>query len=181
MPKDVSALVTITEKAKAKDDAGERLRIEADAWVAKQLEKFESELDQAVIAALDEDHSVAAVARAYTISGKTPNRNAIYTIKAKYANLSTRNNTLYGDYPFEWKERRVNTAQGERILYDVHADLSEFGPDAWTGEYTWRFDEPTGTLEPMLTDIEPYPIGTKYYKQVLDRWLSITPYPGVLA
>lgn len=168
--RDMTSLNRVALAARELDEKRARLIAESEVWLAKQLQKDITELEQAVMAALDE-HKLAAVARAFTVSGKTPNRNAIYAIRAKYNNVAQSM-----ELPFEWVERTVETAAGTRTVFDVHADMFAYGPRAWSGEYTWRYDN--GRLEPVITEIDPYPIEDPFYKKALDRWLTVSPYPG---
>lgn len=175
MARDISALTTVAQRAHDVANARDRLELEAAAWVDKKVLTFEGALEEAVVSAVEDGHSVTAVARAYTISGKTPNRNKIYDILKKYADDDA---PWSGDYPFEWTAREVKRASGSVTVYDVHGDLSDFGPLEVSGYFMWRYDRATGELDEVLDGVEdPYPIGTKYYKQVLDRWLVANPYP----
>lgn len=161
----------------AKSAATLRARLEADAsdWIQAQMQQHEAALDEAVMGALSDGHSVTDVARAYTISGKTPNRNRIYEIKARNNNNVS---AWSGKYPFRWVELIVETATGERTVYDVVATADNFGPEKVNGIFRWRYD--SGALEPVLDadpNVEPFPVST-FYAQLLDRWLKMNPYPG---
>lgn len=170
--KDRTALDAVAVNAQTFLDATDRIEQEAVAWIAERMEPYRMALEEAVFQARDEGHSVVDIARAYTMSGKTPNRNAIYAI------LSSRDTTRGASLPFEWVPRTVKTAKGTRTVFDVQADLEEFGPDNVSGEYTWRYDTSNYELDPVLTAQNPYPYDTNFYKSVLDRWLTNNPYPG---
>jgi hypothetical protein len=150
-----------------------RLNIEAEAWIEQQMEARQKNLERLILDALEE-HKLVEVAEAYTISGKTPNRNAIHRIKNKYAGVAP---VLDADieYPFEWWPRIVQTARGSTTVNDVVGTLDGFGPDGVSGTFRWTY---TGAaLEPVLTEDDPYP-NTKYYQAVLQNWLESHPYPG---
>jgi len=173
---DNAALVAVTVAAKEVEDARAIFQAEAEAWVEDRLYPAVIVLEQAVIDALDEGHSVVAVATAYTISGRTPNRNAIYNIRKSFKENPNRDGG--GDFPFEWVERVVKTRMGERTVYDIHANVQSFGPDEITGEFTWRYDVITQVPEPVISREDPYPHDVRYYRQALSRWLTVNPYPG---
>lgn len=174
MSKDREALDNVAVNAQALQQMKETFEFEAAAWVAQRLEPYRTALDQSVMRALLDDHSVTDVARAYTVSGKTANRNAIYAIIAAYSGNDSDTNEM----PFEWQPRIVKTAKGKRTVYDLTGNLQDFGPENITGEFVWRYDTATGALDPVLTDQNPYPVETKYYKGALARWVENNPYPG---
>ena len=173
MTKDLSTLNAVAAQAVRKANAKSQLMIEAAAWVERKLGEYDADLEQAVLAALEDGHTVTNGAAAYTTSGKTPNRNAIYAIKAKYADQAE---MWVGEYPFEWVPREVKSATGLRTVYDVFTSVEDFGPEKISGEYTWRYDN--GDLEAVLGfgPDEAWPT-SKYYQQVLERWLMNHPYP----
>lgn len=176
MNKNMSLLKEVTLGAKGLVEKREQLAVEAQAWVNKQMVKAEREFDQTVVTALEDGHSVMSIARALTISGKTPNRNRVYEIRGKYTEGSA---PWVGDYPFEWVPRTVKTAKGTQEVFDVRAVLSDFGPNGITGTFTWRYDVASGETEQVVDPVDdPYPEDIKYYRQMLSRWLSINPYPG---
>lgn len=162
-------LVAVAEKAEKYRQAKRRMEAEALAKVALELAVMEKDLNSTVLDAL-ELHSVTDVATAYTVPGNTPNRNKIYEIRrASDQALAT------VGYPFEWAARTIATVNGPRVVYDVHATMKDFGPDHVTGIYTWSWDN--GLSPELDLDYEPYPT-TKYYKRMLEQWLSLHPYPG---
>lgn len=175
MTTDKTALMAVSKARRASIDKRAQLRIEAAAWVESRMKETNAALDQAVMSALDEGHSVTSVAQAYTVSGKGPDRAAIYAIKAKYSNPQA---LWAGEYPFEWVGREIETAAGTRVVFDVKAVLNEFGPESVTGEFRWVYDSITHSLDAVITDEEPYPGTVKYYAQILERWLITHPYPG---
>jgi hypothetical protein len=170
--RDRTALDAVAVNAQSLAEATERREQEAAEWLASRLDPYRMALEEAVFQARDEGHSVIDIARAFTTSGRTPNRNAIYAI------LSSRDTTRGTPLPFEWVPRTVKTVKGKRTVFDVQADLEEFGPDNVSGEYTWRYDTSNSELDPVLTAQNPYPYDTSFYKSVLDRWLTNNPYPG---
>lgn len=176
MTKDVATLNAVALARRDQRDSKAQLLIEAANWVEQRMAEKEVAVEKAVLAALEDGHKVTAVAQAYTLSGKTPDRNAIYTIRKKHANIER--DIWTGEYPFEWVARDVQTAKGVRVVYDIHTSMAGFGPEEVTGDFTWRYDTATDEVEEILDfDGEPYPT-TKYYKQVFDRWLRTNPYPG---
>jgi hypothetical protein len=170
--KDRSALDAVAVNADSYARKADDLNREVEAWVAERIEPYVMALEQSVLQARSEGHSVSDIARAYTTSGKTPNRNAIYAI------LSSRVTQGGDSIPFEWVPRTVKTARGKRTVFDVRAELDGFGPEAVSGEYTWRYDTATHELDPVLTAQNPYPYELSFYKSVLSRWLTNNPYPG---
>ena len=160
----------------SQENAGKkkRLEISAAAWVEQHMIDSTNELESAVVSALEDGWGVTDVARAYTLSGKTPNRNAIHEIKNRNASIME---TWAEEYPFEWVGRDVTTARGKRTVYDVVLNAKNFGPEKLTDTYTWRFDRTEGTTEPVVTESDPYP-SSKFYRQALTRWLTTHPYPG---
>ena len=174
MPKSENKLNAISQRVRSVQESRVRLEEEAAAWVSRQLADEERALEDAVMAALDDQHSIADVARAYTISGKTPNRNKIYEIKRKRGDRIT---DWVGEYPFVWSPRIVKTRDGQRTVYDIIANTNAFGPDEITGVFEWRYDSDINSVEPKLfIDREPYPT-TDYYRTVLTKWLLDHPYP----
>lgn len=174
MPKAETKLHAVAARVQSAEEAHARLKAEADAWVKSQMKAEDKAVEDAVMDALDDGHSIAAVARAYTISGLTPNRNKIYEIKKRRAERIT---DWVGEYPFRWSPRIVKTRDGERTVYDIVSETSEFGPEDITGEFTWRYDRETNTPEPILyVDRDPYPTSV-YYNTVLTKWLADHPYP----
>lgn len=173
--KDADTLSAVAVQAQSAKTLRTRLEEDAAAWIQTQMEQHEAALEEAVMNALSNGHSVSDVARAYTVSGKTPNRNRIYEIKARNnSNVSA----WSGKYPFTWVERIVETAAGERTVYDLVAKTQNFGPDKISGDFRWRYD--SGVIEPVLNpdpDVDPFPV-TNFYSQLLDRWLKMNPYPG---
>lgn len=172
---DMTKLHAVAAATAERNEHRAQARIAAEAWYNKQMEPFEAALDEAVWAALDADHTAMDVARAYTLSGATPDRNAIHAIKSRRMTVV---DEWADDVPFKWKKRTVTTKAGKRVAYDVFAEMDAYGPDEVTGTYTWRFDLTTGELDEVLTDLDPYPSTDKFYKQVLDRWVVTHPYPG---
>lgn len=170
---DISKLQAVSTAVMRAEEALSNFRLEADARVDEQMKSYVKDIESAVLRALDDEFSVTDVARAYTISGKTPNRNVIHAIKRRY---ESEEDTLTV-YPFEWVARTTTTARGDKTVYDIHAVLEEFGPDDVTGEYTWRYDRATGEPEQVLTEHDPYP-ASKYYTQALTRWIMVNAYPG---
>lgn len=170
--KDTSALDAVAKSASTYLKMEAQLQAQAAAWVAVELAEYTEALEESVYEARDDGHSIVDIARAYTLSGKTPNRNAIYAI------LSSRTTPRDDDLPFEWVSRTIKTARGKRVVYDVQADLEEFGPENVSGEYTWRYDTSNHELDPVLTDQNLYPYEINYYRRVLDRWVTNNPYPG---
>lgn len=144
-----------------------RIRIEADAWAEQQIREHRNTVERIVLEALAEGYSVTDVAEAYTISGKTPNRNAIHQIKNSVQNLPK---VPDKKLPFEWARRNI----GRRTVYDVVGLLFEFGPEGLTGDFVWRYDN--GELDPVITEEDPYP-NSKYYREILNTWLEDNPYP----
>lgn len=169
-------LVAVTKAARELEEARQTFRAEAELWIEERLFPSVMALERAVVDALEEGHAVTTVATAYTISGRTPNRNAIYNIQRRFKEDPDRDITV--EYPFEWVPRVVNTRKGETIVFDIHATLSDFGPDEISGDFTWRYDAYSNEVEPVLTRENPYPITTKFYSRVLTRWLAINPIPG---
>ena len=174
MTKSISQLSAVGTARRARDDKKARLKIEADAWIVSQLIREEAAVDEAVMDALDNGHSITSVAGAYTVSGRTPDRNAIYEIKSRHTGTQ---DLWVDEYPFEWVPREVQTVSGFTTVYDVRAVLEEFGPSSISGEFTWRYDRITDELEPVITESDPYPQGEKYYASVLKRWLIGHEYP----
>lgn len=176
--KSEATLHAVSARVRSRDDARTRLEAEAAQWVEAQLREEEEALENAVMVALEDEHSVASVARAYTISGKTPNRNKIYEIKNRNADKIT---TWRGDYPFKWVGRTVRSRDGERTVHDIHSYMQDFGPDHVTGTFMWRYDLESKRPEPLFVEgEEPYPY-EKYYIQILDKWLVENPYPEEVA
>lgn len=174
MSKDPNTLAAVATKQTAFKNARETLREEAEAWVSRKLVEYETAVEQAVITAVEDDHSVTSIARALTLNpDATPNRNLVYVIMAKHKDGPVETN-----YPFEWVVRKVKTAAGTKKVYDVHLNVEDFGPLDVTGEFTWRFDPLTRELDEQLGVEDPYPVGVKFYKQALDRWIIANPYPG---
>jgi len=168
------ALEKVAETAQLLLQAEAQVKAEAEAWKIKQLEPINDELERAVLNALDEGYSVTDVARAYTVSGKTANRNAIYAIRDAHAGEDRT-----ADLPFEWKARELTTVRGTTTVFDVYAELTEFGPEAFSGSYVWRYDAANERLEQVLDPVvDPYPEDQGYYGSVLQRWLENNPYPG---
>lgn len=147
----------------------DKLHREALAQVEAQLAVKQRSLDSAVGEAIEEGHTITAIARAYTPPGSTPNRNKIYEIKGRTGAVYASSN---GDYPFEWVSRTSNG----RTHYDVIGTLLDFGPENVSGTFRWKYI--AGSLEPVIDAVrDPYP-NTRYYKQMLDQWVSLNPYPG---
>lgn len=154
-------------------DYRKELRIEADDWIRQQVMEREAMIDRLVVEALDDGFKIIEVAEAYTVSGRTPNRNAIHAIRKRSTRPSVEN---VGIFPFRWEEREVLTVSGNRQVWDVVVDLESFGPQFLSGHFEWRYDN--GTLEEVVrADKDPYP-NSKYYQSVLDAWLKKNPYPG---
>lgn len=176
MTKDMALLQTVATLADSARREGPRIRARAMAAAKVELAALDDAVELAVVAALEGEHSVTEVARALTTPGKTPNRNKVYEIKNRRAGqIGSRS----AAYPFEWVPREVTTAAGARTVYDVHALVSDFGPDAVTGEYTWRYDIETERLEAVFSlDYEPWPTN-KYYQSLIRQWVEVNPYPGV--
>lgn len=176
MTKSAATLQVVAALAEDFRTSRDRLMKEAIEQVRIKMAEKEQALEEAVVRALEDDHAVTAVARAYTPPGSTPNRNAIYAIKKRHAEKFA--GPKSSGYPFQWVARTVETRNGTRVVFDIHAVLNAFGPDDVTGEYTWTYDPNDETVEPVLSvDYDPYPT-TKYYKQMLSQWLSMNPYPG---
>lgn len=175
MVKSDTTLQAVTATQKALSASSIRLAEEAARWVSSQLVEERKAVEEAVLAALEDQHSVSSVARAYTISGAaTPNRNAIYDIKKKY---SDRISEFVGSYPFKWVPRTIETRDGERTVFDIQSDMNGFGPELVTGQFLWRYDRENGEAEPILDPSRnPYPTEV-YYKTVLTKWLAQNPYP----
>jgi hypothetical protein len=173
MSKNKETLDDVANSARVLEDAREQLMSEAAQWVAKKLGPFQQALERAVMVAKYDDHTISDIARAYTVSGKTPNRNAVYKIIMSHSG----EDGDMGDMPFEWRARQIKTARGERTVYDITANLKDFGPDKISGEFRWRFDEPTQTVDPVLDEHDPYPVSETFYRKVLERWVSNNPYP----
>jgi len=170
--KNQALLAAVTNKVYAMAEAQDTLRIEADAWIERKLIEHERDLLESIRAALDDGHSIMAVARAYTTSGvETPNRNAVYRLLKKYGD-----EPVVGTFPFEWVPRKVRTAAGTKTVYDVHATLNGYGPQEVSGDFTWRYL--LGELDPVITEQDPYPADVKYYRQALEKWHQHNPYPG---
>jgi hypothetical protein len=174
MVRSQATLDSVSARVREAEAAREQLDIEALAWVKKQMLARQVQVEQAVMAALEDGHTVANVARAYTVSGLTPNRNAIYAIRKKYAEQPA---VWVGGYPFEWTPRTVETAAGLKTVYDIEAEFSGFGPQEISGNYRWRFDVATGEPEQYLSDPQAYPIDN-YYRRALEHWIGTNPYPG---
>lgn len=170
--KDKSALDAVARSASTLAEMELKLEEQAAEWLAKELAEYTEALEDSVFQARDEGHSVMAIARAYTLSGKTPNRNAVYEI------LLSRNAQRDDKLPFEWEPRTIKTARGKRVVFDVKANLEEFGPDKISGQFEWRYDIPKHELDPVLTPDGLYPYEVNFYWRVLDRWLANNPYPG---
>lgn len=150
-----------------------RLKQESEQRLRRNLNHYDQKIFNAVLAALDEGHSVGQVAAAYTVSGKTPNRNAIYRILT----AAKQQPRFTGETPFQWVPREVVTVSGTRIVYDVLAELENYGPDKVTGQFRWRMDPVLEELEQVLTDRDPYPTEVPYYKEAIEHWLRNNPYP----
>lgn len=167
-----AALQRVKEAAEAREEAHKEATRIALQWVEREVSKPTNELEIAVMDALAQGNSVANVARAFTLSDRTPNRSAIYEIKNRRHVRGA-----VETYPFEWDERTVTTANGDRTVYDVVAHLHEYGPDKISGDYTWRYDMFDRTLEPVLTAANPYPTDVEFYTMALTSWLMDYPYP----
>lgn len=172
--KNIELIHSVSALSQEYADKKRRLELSAAAWVEQHMTGSKEELEAAVVVALEDGWSVTDVARAYTLSGKTPNRNAIHEIKNRNTSIME---TWAEEYPFSWVPRTVTTAAGTRTVYDVVLTAAGFGPDRLEGTYTWRFDAATGTTDPVVTMADPYP-ATKFYRQALNRWLTTNPYPG---
>ena len=170
----IENLQRVSAAVKQADAAWVRYKAIAEEQVAEKMRDHWAEVDRLVMVALDGGDTVTDVARAYTTSGRTPNRNAIHEIKKRSLGLG---DETPEEYPFAWVPRRVTTVRGEKTVYDIHAvDMVEFGPDGITGDYTWRYDPAHEEPEPILTEADPYPT-TRYYKQALRRWVLNNPLP----
>lgn len=170
---DMERLQLVADHVRQVETARETFRKAAELMVEQQLESYNADLDRAVLAALDAGHSVTDVARAYTISGRTPNRNAIHAIKRAYSDDGS---MTLSEYPFEWVERRIATVTGTRTVYDIVGSLIQYGPDEVTGEYRWTYNQNKGELDPVITEADPYP-ADKFYTQAIQRWIMNNPYP----
>lgn len=170
---DIATLHAVADAVKRAEEMRETLQLAANLRVEAQMETYLEAIERAVMAALYDEHTVTDVARAYTTSGKTPNRNAIHAIKRKHDSdeMDTTN------YPFEWVPRVIETARGTKTIYDIHAVLWSFGPDGWSGEYTFRYNPVKNEVEPILGDHDPYPLDVTFYRVALSRWIMMNPYP----
>lgn len=173
MPKDEQLLLNVTAQVHNVAARRKELEIEAAEWVTRSLEPEFKALAQAIFVAREEGYPVIDIARAYTTPGKTPNRNAVYAIINQF-----KKQTVEEDLPFKWVPRTVKTASGKKTVFDVHAEFSEYGPEDLTGDFTWRYDESTSTLDPVLkVDEDPYPVDSSFYRSLLGRWVQANPYP----
>lgn len=167
-------LIALAQKAEEFRNTKKDLLAEAVRKAQALIDQREQELDQLVLQALEEGHSVMDVARAYTPPGSTPNRNKIYDIRRRYSDGTKV--ASYGDWPFRWEGREVETVNGPRTVYDVIGTLVDFGPDQVNGVFRWRYI--AGQLEEVFEFDKPlYPTG-KHYQFMLSQWLQMNPYPG---
>lgn len=174
--KNIETLKNVGVKARALKDRTVELQAQADAWVKEQRQIAVDELEAAVMDALRDDHTVMDVATEYTISGKTPNRGAIHAIKRRMKDAGFVASEVK-TYPFKWVKRTVRSRTGDRTVYDLRAKVKDFfGPEQITGDWTWKYLD--GVLDPVITDADPYPYDTAYYRQALERWVEANPYPG---
>lgn len=172
-----SSLDALSAFAATKKETLRQIDEELAQLRAERREGIFSELEDLVVAALNEGWDVGSVAEAYTPAGKSPNRNAIYAIRNRLGIEKPKKepNVPLEDYPFEWGPRIAETANGERTVYDVFADVVYWGPDNLTGYFMWAYDW-AGGLDPVITESDPYPT-TKFYKDALAAWLVGNPYP----
>jgi hypothetical protein len=160
---EIDRLVQLKAARHSRQNYREELLLEAKSWIEQKIKDRDDEIADIVMAAVNEGYKLVDIAEAYTISGKTPDRNAIYKIRK--ARTSTAPTT---GLPFEW----VQTDTG---LWRAIGTLNHFGPDDVTGIFQWRYV--AGELDPIITEDEPYPY-TPYYTAILNNWLVGNPNPG---
>lgn len=168
MAKSLETLTEVRNSYNILNAERERLQHEAELWLAAKLEAFEKEHYRAVVVAVDDGHSITAIARMCGDSRRTPNRNRIYAIMAEQA---AGLDEWVKEYPFAFTTREVKTASGTRTTYDIRLKVEDFGPERIDGDYAWRYDRATKEWEPVVTDGEPYPT-TRFYRTALQSWLS---------
>lgn len=173
-PEQQDRLAAVSSEAERLRIARRRASQEIERIVGARIQAQREELEREVIAALDAGCSISAVARAFTDPEiQSPNRNAIYEIKARYENEGAQ---ITADLPFVWTPREVRTVEGTETAYDVVAELEYFGPDEVSGTFVWRYI--AGELEALIEpDGDDYP-NAGYYKTALRQWLAANPYPG---
>ncbi len=170
MPENVS-LENVRALAEELRTARTAARKEWPRWIEQQIERPKLQLELAVMNALNRGEKISDIARAFSDREESPNRRAIYEIRAKYTEAAA-DLIPESEYPFYYQARQ--TERG-RTVHDIYASTLNFGPEQITGDYGWTTTG--GEITPIIDpEGQPWPYHP-WYRAVLERWVATHPVP----